>query len=84
MRCRQRRELKRVAMLRVIPLELNLGCGPNRKQGWLNIDIFDRGADLRLDLREPWPFLEYSVSFIYSEHSFEHFDFFRGSATHLV
>jgi Methyltransferase domain len=39
------------------------------------IDLFDRSADLRLDLREPWPFPDNSVSHIYSEHVFEHFDF---------
>lgn len=55
-------------------LKLNLGCGPNPKQGWVNIDLTDR-ADLRLDLREPLPFGDGSVSFIYTEHFFEHLEF---------
>jgi predicted SAM-dependent methyltransferase len=54
---------------------VNLGCGTNPKPGWINIDIFDSHADLQLDLREKWPFANASISHIYSEHVFEHFDF---------
>jgi predicted SAM-dependent methyltransferase len=53
---------------------LNLGCGPNPKPGWINIDLYDSHADLRLDLREKWPFADASVSHVYSEHVFEHFE----------
>jgi predicted SAM-dependent methyltransferase len=60
--------------LHALPIKLNIGCGPNRKEGWVNVDILDSAADLQLDLRERWPFPENSVSYIYSEHSFEHFD----------
>jgi len=42
-------------------LQLNLGCGPNYKPGWVNIDLFDSTADLMLDLREPLPFADGSV-----------------------
>lgn len=55
-------------------LKLNLGCGPNPKRGWVNIDLTDT-ADLRLDLREPLPFRDGSVTFIYTEHFFEHLEF---------
>lgn len=61
--------------LRNLPLKLNLGCGPNTKPGWLNIDLFDSAADLQLDLCAPWPFPDGSVAYIYSEHVFEHFEF---------
>ncbi len=61
--------------LHSLPVKLNLGCGPNRKNGWVNIDLFDSKADLQLDLREPWPFPDDSASYIYSEHVFEHFEF---------
>ncbi len=54
--------------------KLNLGCGPNPKPGWINIDLFDSRADLQLDLREKWPFADASISHIYSEHVFEHFE----------
>ncbi len=60
--------------LQHLPLKLNLGCGPNHKPGWQNIDLFDSNADLQLDLREPWPFPDSCVAHIYSEHVFEHFE----------
>ena len=56
-------------------VQLNLGCGPNYKPGWVNIDLFDSTADLMLDLREPLPFADGSVVRIHSEHSFEHFSY---------
>jgi predicted SAM-dependent methyltransferase len=58
-------------------LKLHLGCGPNIKSGWVNIDLFHPSADLHLDLRERWPFRDGSVAYIYSEHVFEHFEFYR-------
>jgi len=61
--------------LQTLPLKLNLGCGPNSRPGWLNIDLFDSRADLQLDLRRRWPFPDGSVAHIYSEHAFEHFEF---------
>jgi predicted SAM-dependent methyltransferase len=57
------------------PLKLNVGCGSNNKRGWLNIDLFDREADLHLDLRKHWPLPDGSAIYIYSEHAFEHFEF---------
>src|SRR5215831_11145736 len=72
---RHRRSLKKVPrLLQVAPLRLNLGCGTNVKQGWVNVDLFNPQADLQLDLRELWPFADNSVCHIYSEHVFEHFD----------
>jgi predicted SAM-dependent methyltransferase len=62
--------------LQGLQLKLNLGCGPNSKPGWLNINLFHSGADLQLDLRERWPFPDGSVAYIYSEHVFEHFEFY--------
>jgi hypothetical protein len=35
-------------------LKLNIGCGPNRKEGWLNIDL-SPGAEFSLDMRERIP-----------------------------
>ena len=53
---------------------LNLACGPNRKEGWINIDLTDT-ADLKLDLRERLPFSSESVEVIYSEHFVEHLNY---------
>src|SRR5215472_7118013 len=70
-----RSALNKLALfLRSPEKKLNLGCGPNLKPGWINIDLFDSHADLQLDLREKWPFADASVSCIYSEHVFEHFE----------
>jgi predicted SAM-dependent methyltransferase len=76
---RHRQALKRVPRLvsQVGLIKLNLGCGPNLKPGWVNIDLFHSPADLTLDLREPWPFPDQSVTYIYSEHVLEHFEFHR-------
>jgi SAM-dependent methyltransferase len=74
--CRlHRQSLKKVSRFLQPPVKLNLGCGKNSKKGWINIDLFERTVDLQLDLREPWPFRDGVVSYIYSEHLFEHLEF---------
>jgi predicted SAM-dependent methyltransferase len=55
-------------------LKLHLGCGPNIKSGWVNIDLVP-GADLALDLRKPLPFDGGSCSLVYSEHVLEHLQY---------
>ena len=47
-------------------LKLNVGCGPNYKEGWVNIDLSGK-IDLSLDMREPVPLSDGSASLIYSE-----------------
>src|SRR5262245_43505689 len=56
-------------------LRLNVGCGSGIKLGWINVDLWANEADLHLDLRESFPFRDESVSFIYSEHFFEHLEY---------
>lgn len=55
-------------------LKLNVGCGPNRKEGWINIDL-SPGAEIALDMRERIPFPDGSAMVIYSEHFFECLDY---------
>ncbi len=57
---------------------LNVGCGTDYKDGWINIDnnmdqnIEDDRLDLNWDLRNPLPMKDNSVDFIFNEHLVEH------------
>jgi predicted SAM-dependent methyltransferase len=64
-------------------LKLHLGCGSNRKPGWVNVDLFNPSADVALDLREAFPFDDGTVAEIYSEHVLGHFDY-PVDARHLL
>jgi predicted SAM-dependent methyltransferase len=55
-------------------LKLNIGCGGNRKRGWVNIDLSSE-MDLSLDMRERIPLPDGSTTTIYSEHFFEHLEY---------
>ena len=55
-------------------IKINIGCGPNPKPGWLNLDI--EGADLHArDMRKSIPLPDKCAEMIYSEHFFEHLDY---------
>lgn len=55
------------------PIYLELGAGAKKgKNGWVTSDFYP-GADLRIDILEPFPFPDNSVSKLYSSHVFEHF-----------
>jgi len=69
-----RRAVKQARGLPATGLRLHLGSGPNRKPGWVNIDLHQE-ADLQLDLREPLPFPDGSCAIVYSEHVLEHFEY---------
>ncbi len=51
---------------------LNLGAGPNRKQGWLTADAFKPQADIYLNAYSAFPFPTDSFDLVYSEHMLEH------------
>lgn len=52
--------------------KLHLGCGSVTFPGWVNIDLDSPEADLLLDLTEPLPFADSSVSHMFNEHFIEH------------
>lgn len=56
--------------------KLHIGCGTNYFEGWINIDNNSDNniskLDLNIDLRNPLPFRDDSVDFIYNEHFLEH------------
>lgn len=57
-------------------IKLNIGCGTDYKDGWINIDNNSdkniKKLDLNWDLRNPLPFPDNSIDFIFNEHFFEH------------
>lgn len=67
-------------------VKLNVGCGTDYKKGWVNIDnnsdnnINDSKLDLNWDLRNPLPFPDNSVNFIFNEHFIEHLTVDEGKA----
>ena len=49
-------------------LKINLGSGPGKLSGWINVDVApEYQPDLVADLRQPLPFDDQSVDFIHSE-----------------
>jgi len=55
-------------------LKLDLGCGQNKRHGFIGIDISNiPGVDIRFDLsKAPWPLPSASVDEVFSSHFFEH------------
>lgn len=56
--------------------KLHIGCGKNYFDGWINIDNNSdnniQKLDMNLDLRNPLPFRDDSVDYIFNEHFLEH------------
>ena len=59
-------------------LKLNVGCGPNAKPGWVNIDL-NQEAEFPYDIRRGLPIADESCSIVYSEHFFEHLSYEHAS-----
>lgn len=55
-------------------MKLNLGCGTNKKPGYVNVDKFPHGEpDMLVDLEQfPWPFESHSVEGVLLNHVLEH------------
>lgn len=56
---------------RAVGGRLNLGCGPDRRPGWINADLGLTG-DLHLDVTRRFPFADDTFALVYSEHLLEH------------
>ncbi len=55
------------------PLKLDLGCGPNKREGFTGVDnISFPGVDVVHDLRTPWPWEKESVEEVHASHFLEH------------
>jgi len=67
-------------------LRVQFGCGPNPKNGWLNVDMWPgpwATPDICLDVSRDLPFESGSVVEIYTEHMFEHLDY-PSAASHFL
>ena len=56
-------------------IKLNLGCGHNKKEGFINIDKMEENEpDLLFDLecKKPFPFPDNSIDYVYGSHVIEH------------
>lgn len=58
-------------------VKLDIGCGPNKKEGYFGVDAiaFD-GVDLVFDVanrKKPWPWKAGEVEAVHMSHVFEHF-----------
>jgi SAM-dependent methyltransferase len=54
-------------------VKLNLGCGPDIHEGYINADIVPLpGVDVVCDLDQPWPWKDSAASEVVACHVFEH------------
>lgn len=54
-------------------MKLNIGCGYDRRSGFINIDKFEFcKPDMVIDIEKGLPFEDNSVDFIFSSHCLEH------------
>lgn len=62
-------------------MKLNLGCGRNTKEGFINIDAYQREKELDIicDLARDIPVPNDSCDYIYAEHLIEHFTWLEGN-----
>ena len=65
-------------------LQVQIGCGNRRQDGWENLDLQRLAGVWTWDCRRGLPFADNSVSVIFSEHVFEHLDRPRSSAPFLA
>jgi predicted SAM-dependent methyltransferase len=67
----QRREIEDYLKSNEIK-KMQIGCGKNLLEGWLNTDLIDDGTVVYLDAGESFPIASDTFDFIFSEHLFEH------------
>ena len=54
--------------------KINLGCGLEKKEGFIGIDIRNFGQEIIRDITKGLPFDDNSVDEIYSSHALEHIE----------
>jgi SAM-dependent methyltransferase len=71
---------RKIASLPRSGLRIELGSGHIQRAGWVDVDLLNPSANLRLDLRRPLPFADGSADEIHSEHLFEHLEYLEALA----
>ena len=64
-------------------LRVNVGCGNNAADGYVNLDVVSHPRIVFWDCRKSLPFDNDSVDLIFSEHALEHFEYPGQSSTFL-
>jgi predicted SAM-dependent methyltransferase len=65
-------------------MKLNLGCGKDIRQNYINLDIVDYGGNMVHDINKfPYPFEDDTFEEIYASHVLEHLDNFHQVVTEL-
>lgn len=71
-----KKKIQKLVLDRNNKVMLNIGCGTDYKKGWINIDNNSDNnidtIDLNWDLRNPLPFDDGTVDYIFNEHFLEH------------
>jgi len=66
------------------PRRLNVGCGLDIREGWVNLDSVDYGGNQLCDLNQyPWPFPDNHFDEVYASHILEHMGNFNAVVTEL-
>ena len=58
-------------------MKLNLGCGDQIMEGYINCDLYDEKAEVKCNVKQ-LPFEDNSAENIYASHIIEHFDYYEG------
>jgi hypothetical protein len=58
----------------IYPIMLDLGCGENKKEGYIGLDFMDFGQEIKWDITEGIPLPDDSVSELFSSHFVEHIE----------
>lgn len=64
--------------------KLNVGCGNDLKEGYINLDVVEYGDNVKHDLNTfPYPFERNTFDEIFCSHILEHLDNFHNTVTEL-
>lgn len=71
-------EMKETYLQIASPKGLNIGCGTNLQEGWLNTDLHPESGAIFMNAALPFPFADCTFDYVYSEHLLEHLPYAAG------